>query len=791
MSPLTTTSHMQWQEVLQLPEHIIDRLMHHAGQQFATARRTRNTQNSSVEVRYHRHVLPEQLPIFLEALPMALHPYALRVHAPSVVRPGHLCLPRLHTCHAAAAVTAACGLPHLTSLSLHVWNDESRHRGSDPADTATDLPTALSCLARSTTLRSLSLGHGRRHDLPHHGSACPPGLSAFSDAALAALPQFQHVTELTLIGFCRGGCAACAAPPSLPARLHSLKFSLMDPATDGPGVPLTGSDAAPVFSHMPARFAALQMLPALGELDISGSVLSGECWRGIVPELARLPMHSLSIAECGLVLTEALPLMCCDTGNQAAALKPFARLRSLDISSNSLDTEPICYPSMVYGREAPFAPTTGLLGQLTAVRALRLACWDCDVMVSFLQQLADSGALMHRFAIGRCKFSCAAQTLVQAGNVEQSVQACVRRWPGLRVLALAWQLHECITLEEALLNLPCLEDLTVEERSWRGFRQGSHPMQVTSPVTKLVLENLALPWFDPAAGAITTCFDGMTMLRVLILHGETGMFTHEHEYLATMMARLSALTELAELRLRMPRVCDEDVRGLAEALPQLRQLTCLEYGLPQEAQSCTCPRRPAPEVLTMAEPLVVALRAVPLLAVLRLHSVRLDGVTHEPVMPRAGPQVAAVGAVEVIQEALHRPQSAGDTQPLPSASGGAMAALRESLARLPRLMHVTLDQCISQAGLMGLDMLGEGLPWGATVQATAALESLLRGSTCPGEIARSYSFDGVCKYHQSQVHLLPEVQFSSLDVGGLLSEGQEMWRWDSESDGLLADTQSE
>ena len=649
---------------------------------------------------FHRHVRPEQLPYFLTVLPTALHPLALRAHSPAIVHNLHLNLPQLQETDFVDAITAACGLPHLTSLSLSINHGACRLHGTS-AD-STHLPVALYHLARSTSLRSLYLDYDSTVPFtqlmlsrPGHNSVRQQ--LPFCDAVLAALPQFHHITDLTLAGFRHSGSAAAMPLLPLPVRLRRFKFVPSSLDLDAGKSPLSPRQMRPAYAPaqvpMPTWFSMLGMLRELEELDISGTCLSTQCWREIVPELARLPLRSLNIARCGLVLTEALPVLSFVILDASAARQPFARLKSLDISGNPLHRASMAaFNLTAMNRSAPrFQPISAVLGQLTALSALSLIYRDSTVMDWFLQQLPDSAAMLERFAVGMGEGGLDVIALFGSG-LSRAVQtaamrSCITTWPDLRVLHVSWPDYGDVDPMLVLVKLPKLEELRVAFLKVDGLSKEWRPAEAPRGLTSLIIGSLALT--APGAWAFSSWLHTATTLRVLSLHAVMfGVQSGEDpgHALAGVVACVRALTRLVELRVRVDRACVGSILGLADALPELGGLTCLEFGLPKVTDARSKP--PRREV----DALVTALRSVPRLAELQLHHVRLDGDWKDAVGPDAV---------------------------------GVATALEETFSQLPRLVDVTLNGCVGEARLVRCQKLEECLPWGGRLHATPVPEPRL------------------------------------------------------------------
>ena len=649
---------------------------------------------------YHRHVLREQLAVFLALLPSALHPLAIRAHTSAVDRHSRLNVPHLQEPDAVTALVAACELPHLASLSLSINHGTCRLYGMSLA--AAKLPATLFRLAQSTSLCSLCLEYNNAVPFtqlilssPGRSNVLQP--FPFCDAVLAALPQFHHITDLTLAGFRQTTTAAAVPRLPLPMRLRSFKFvpSLLDSeAGKSPLSPRLMRPAyAPAHFSMPAWFSMLAMLRDLEELDISGTYLSAQCWRETVPELARLPLRSLSIARCGLVLTEALPVLSFVILDASAARQPFARLKSLDISGNPLHRASMAaFNLTAMNRSAPrFQPISAVLGQLTALSALSLIYRDSTVMDWFLQQLPDSAAMLERFAVGMGEGGLDVIALFGSG-LSRAVQtaamrSCITTWPDLRVLHVSWPDYGDVDPMLVLVKLPKLEELRVAFLKVDGLSKEWRPAEAPRGLTSLIIGSLALT--APGAWAFSSWLHTATTLRVLSLHAVMfGVQSGEDpgHALAGVVACVRALTRLVELRVRVDRACVGSILGLADALPELGGLTCLEFGLPKVTDARSKP--PRREV----DALVTALRSVPRLAELQLHHVRLDGDWKDAVGPDAV---------------------------------GVATALEETFSQLPRLVDVTLNGCVGEARLVRCQKLEECLPWGGRLHATPVPEPRL------------------------------------------------------------------
>ena len=645
---------------------------------------------------FHRHVRPEQLPYFLTVLPTALHPLALRAHSPAIVHNLHLNLPQLQETDFVDAITAACGLPHLTSLSLSINHGACRLHGTS-AD-STHLPVALYHLARSTSLRSLYLDYDSTVPFtqlmlsrPGHNSVRQQ--LPFCDAVLAALPQFHHITDLTLAGFRHSGSAAAMPLLPLPVRLRRFKFVPSSLDLDAGKSPLSPRQMRPAYAPaqvpMPTWFSMLGMLRELEELDISGTCLSTQCWREIVPELARLPLRSLSIARCGLVLSEALPVLSFIILDASATRQPFAHLNSLDISGNPLHRASLAAFNLTTMNRSPlrFQPVTALLGKLTSLSALALMYRDSTVMDWFLQQLAHSGAPLERFAVGMGEGGLDSRPLFGTGISQSlptaSMRSCVATWPDLRILHVSWPDYGDVNPSLVLLKLSKLEELHVAFLRVSGAGDDWLWPQAPGALTRLVLSNLTLS--VPGARAFASWLHTAATLRVLSVRvAMSGVSSGDAagDALAGVVAGMRTLTGLVELRVRVDRSFGGAVQRLADALPRLGELTCLEFGLPQVPDACNRPPR------SEVEALVAALRAVPRLAELQLHHVRLDGEWSDSVSADA-------------------------------------TALGATFSQLPRLVDVTLNGCVGEARLVHLRRLEECLPWGACMHATPVPEPML------------------------------------------------------------------
>jgi len=130
----------------------------------------------------------------------------------------------------------------------------------------------------------------------------------------------------------------------------------------------------------------------------------------------------------------------------AAVLKPFARLKSLDMSGNPLVGTDMAF-SCKYGDEGAvliiqrgghsncFMGNPSLLpilSQLTALRALNMECNDKLPSSWFLWQLTACGACTERFHIG------------MRGDITSANYAtwmCVDGLPGVRELSISWKSH--------------------------------------------------------------------------------------------------------------------------------------------------------------------------------------------------------------------------------------------------------------------------------------------------------------------------------------------------------------
>ena len=645
---------------------------------------------------YHRHVLREQLAVFLALLPSALHPLAIRAHTSAVDRHSRLNVPHLQEPDAVTALVAACELPHLASLSLSINHGTCRLYGMSLA--AAKLPATLFRLAQSTSLCSLCLEYNNAVPFtqlilssPGRSNVLQP--FPFCDAVLAALPQFHHITDLTLAGFRQTTTAAAVPRLPLPMRLRSFKFvpSLLDSeAGKSPLSPRLMRPAyAPAHFSMPAWFSMLAMLRDLEELDISGTYLSAQCWRETVPELARLPLRSLSIARCGLVLSEALPVLSFIILDASATRQPFAHLNSLDISGNPLHRASLAAFNLTTMNRSPlrFQPVTALLGKLTSLSALALMYRDSTVMDWFLQQLAHSGAPLERFAVGMGEGGLDSRPLFGTGISQSlptaSMRSCVATWPDLRILHVSWPDYGDVNPSLVLLKLSKLEELHVAFLRVSGAGDDWLWPQAPGALTRLVLSNLTLS--VPGARAFASWLHTAATLRVLSVRvAMSGVSSGDAagDALAGVVAGMRTLTGLVELRVRVDRSFGGAVQRLADALPRLGELTCLEFGLPQVPDACNRPPR------SEVEALVAALRAVPRLAELQLHHVRLDGEWSDSVSADA-------------------------------------TALGATFSQLPRLVDVTLNGCVGEARLVHLRRLEECLPWGACMHATPVPEPML------------------------------------------------------------------
>ena len=578
-------------------------------------------------------------------------------------------------------------MAEIETLSLNISQCTCRLHGTSEGGPAADMPAALSRL--SATLRSLCLDY---HSAVICEQACSStgGLAGrplqvahpFCNAVFAALPQFQHITQLKLIGFCYDNAFVAAALPPLPPGLRSLVLAPVAPAMDGCGFLVRPSPThiEGPQSAVPTSFSALGMLRELEELDIGGNALTSQRWGEIVPHRASLPLHTLRIANCGLELAEALPAMLPGTVEAQPPPGSFARLKCLDISGNCISAWQRCEDQMLgKGAAPPSQPIAGLVGRLTALTAGRLTYLDDSVPDWFLGQLADSGALMERFTIGF-------HNPLNAWSSDQcrnngTMQACLQSWRGLRVLQLSLPLPVDALLRHVMPALPVLEELVVPyvKSGSNSPYAGAAASAAPPSLTKLVLGRLKIS--HTGAQEISSWLRSATTLRVLRLRSMkmegVDPMGGPHTALMHIVTCVGALTGPTELRMHVDCTDNMHVSALAGALQRLRQLERLEFALIFHFKT----HWRIPELAEYS--LAAALRCLPQRAELRLHDIRLD--------------------TDDLREG--------------GMSEATFRALEESLAGLPRLVDVTLHGCL---GAAGIEKLQSAAVFGARLQATPA-----------------------------------------------------------------------
>lgn len=614
-STLTHLMRAQVQEVFRLPEALALRLLHCMSRHFSAL-----LTKSQMPLRCSylgRHppgadLAPERLPLFLTVLPTALHPLALRAHSPAIDRDRRLHLPHLPLSHAATAIAAACSLPHLTSLLLCQNCTGCYLRSSGAAssamlarkDIAAHIAVEFSRLAHCSALRSLAFHHATSEDdcglMRADLDIGPFQTDEFCDIVLHNLPQLKHVTQLELIGFNFAKVTASPALPALASSLRSLHLGGRVPGSLGKrdtyGDPSihpdqTRSCMGPYCPPARELSAVLTSLHALEQLDLSGCGISGKSWMEVVPTLSTFPLHSLNISNCSLVLSAALPLMWPSALERQQ--RPFARLTSLDISGNPMDTPHgsgrSCYDQM--RQDTSRSPISTLLGQLTELQAANLT-YRCKPSLDwFVKELERSNARAERCSIGVKRMRLKPWRGTPPAPREDAsdsepharvrVRRCLAAMTRLRALQCEWADYLDAKRQPAPADLPNLRDLSV---SHTCVGTGSAQLLTRRPLdllTGLLLQSLEVSCHQ--ASAFSSWLGSLTTLRVLRVHS---MHAAVHPLSAVQLERVVAcmggLTQLVELRvcLEHPQEgCNPAVQALGEALPRLQRLTCLEFGL--------------------------------------------------------------------------------------------------------------------------------------------------------------------------------------------------------------------